>query len=75
MTAKLYANPSYILDESFDPSPIPPADLAQIIEAGIQEYEEMPKFTKTRRLYRNAINFCIETLTDKRNFCQYSFLK
>lgn len=74
MTAKLYANPSYILDENFDPSPIPPADLAQIIVAAYDEYEAIPPFTKLRKKYRDAVNSLVDCLSEKRGYMQFNYL-
>ena len=74
MTAKLYANPSYILDENFDPELLHPADLSQVIEAAFDEYEAIPPFTKLRKKYRDAVNDLITLLYEKRNFQQFSYL-
>jgi len=74
MTAKLYANPSYILDENFDPELLHPADLSQVIEAAFEEYEAIPPFTKLRKKYRDAVNNLITLLYEKRNFQQFSYL-
>ena len=74
MTAKLYANPSYILDENFDPFLLHPADLSQVIEAAFDEYEAIPPFTKLRKKYRDAVNNLISLLQEKRGFQQFSFI-
>jgi len=74
MENKNYANPEQLLDESFDPEQFHPADLAEIIEAGKEEYENFPKFTKLRKQYREVINKCIDCLSEKRNFKQFNYL-
>lgn len=74
MTAKLFAKPSNILDENFDPESMHPADLCQIIEAAYDEYEALPKFTKIKKQYRIAYNKLVDILTEKRQFAQFSHL-
>jgi len=74
MTAKLYANPSYILDENFEADNLHPADIEQIIVAAYDEYEAIPPFTKLRKKYRDAVNDLITLLYEKRNFQQFSYL-
>ncbi len=74
MTAKLYANPSYILDENFDPSDLHPADLSQVIEAAFVEYEAIPPFTKLRKKYRDAVNSLVDCLSEKRGYMQFNYL-
>ena len=74
MTAKLYANPSYILDENFDPELLHPADLSQVIEAAFDEYEAIPPFTKLRKKYRDAVNSLVDCLSEKRGYMQFNYL-
>ena len=74
MTAKLYANPSYILDENFDPELLHPADLSQVIEAAFEEYEAIPPFTKLRKKYRDAVNSLVDCLSEKRGYMQFNYL-
>ena len=74
MTAKLYASPSYILDENFDPSDLHPADLSQVIEAAFVEYEAIPPFTKLRKKYRDAVNSLVDCLSEKRGYMQFNYL-
>lgn len=74
MTAKLYANPSYILDENFDPELLHPADLSQVIEAAFDEYEAIPPFTKLRKKYRDAVNSLVDCLSEKRGYIQFNYL-
>jgi len=74
MTTQIQIQPENLLDENFNPEEMHPADLAQIIEAGKEEYENFPKFTKLRKQYRDVINWCIDTLTEKRGFTQFNHL-
>jgi len=74
MNAKLQASPDAILDENFDPTDLHPADLEQIIVAGYDEYETIPKFTRLKRLYRQKYNELVDCLTEKRGFIQFSKL-
>ena len=74
MNAQLFADPVNFLDENFDPEELHPADLAQLIEAGADEYETIPKFTRLKKLYRQRYNELVDCLSEKRGFIQFSHL-
>lgn len=74
MNAKLTANPTNLLNEDFTADHLHPADIEQIIEAGCQEYDTLPLYTKTRKNYRNALNALINLLAEKRGFKQFSLI-
>ncbi len=74
MNAKNLSQPDNLLDESFDPSEMHPADIAQVIEAPHEEYNAIPPRTFLRAKYRNAVNKLVDLLTEKRQFRQYAYL-
>lgn len=74
MNAKLQATPDNILDKNFAPENLHPADIEQIIVAGFEEFQEIPKGTRIKSLYRAAYNQLVDLLTEKRGFRQFNYL-
>jgi Txe/YoeB family toxin of Txe-Axe toxin-antitoxin module len=74
MTAKIKSQPENFLDENFDADSLHPADIEQIIVSAFDEYQNIPKFTKLKRQYRDAYNRLVDCLAEKRNFTQFSHL-
>lgn len=74
MTAKIQAKPTHLLDDDFNSEDLHPADIEQIVIAGYDEYESIPKFTRIKKQYRARFNSLIDDLTEKRGFKQFNYL-
>jgi len=72
--AQILAAPETLLSEDFTAEDMHPADVAQIIEAAFEEYQEIPAYTKLKTQYRKAYNRLVDVLSEKRGFVQYSHI-
>lgn len=74
MTAKLQAEIHNLLDDNFDAENLHPADIEQILIAGYEEYENIPKFTRLKKQYRIAYNMLVDLIHEKRGYTQFNYL-
>lgn len=75
MTAKIQASATELLNENFNAELLHPADIEQILTAGLDVYEGLPKYSEGRREYRKKYNKLIDTLTQKRGFRQFNYIR
>lgn len=71
MNAKIQAMPQNLLDENFEFRGHP-ADLEQIIENAIEQYNELPLRGRDRKQYRSKLNELIDQLAEMRGIKQFS---
>ena len=76
MTAQLNVLPNEFLSDEFTGEDLHPADLTQVIEAAFDYYDQIPAFTKLKKLYRTKYNILVSVLSEKRDgLRQFNFIR